>query len=116
MGQQPQSPELAVFQEKWDDISKLISDNIYDDLGLRAFAKGLIPEISSKTMSNPTSHLAPNVRTSLFMNELKCSIIDEPRMLERFIDMLEESNDVYYATLIRNIRKFSKIYWLAIFL
>lgn len=110
MPQQQKSPELTVFLEKWRDISEHISDNIYYDLGARAFAMGLIPQTTRMMMLDPASNLPANVRTSLFMNELKCSIEVDPKKLEIFIDMLNNSNSAYYATLIRDIRKFFHVY------
>ena len=112
MQQQHKSPELEVFQEKYPDIYNLISSNIRFGLVNMALAKGLISQTSERTISDPFDHLTANARTTVFMNELKSSIEADPSALEKFIDLLSESDAAYYAMLIKNISEFHVTYCL----
>lgn len=106
--QQRKSPELEVFRDKYSNICNLISSNIRFGLASMALAKGLISQTTERTISDPFNHLTANARATTFMNELESSIEADPAALEKFINMLSESDAAYYAVLIKNI---SKLYY-----
>lgn len=72
----------------------------------RASEFGLISKATKGILSEPLDRLTINERTTLFMSDLETSITSKPRALETFLDMLRESNDAFFETLISNVGMF----------
>lgn len=102
----PQSPELTVFLGKRLSVRTKILNTVRYDLAHEAFAKGLISKGVLRIVTDPLNNLTGDARTDLFLDELESSIRTDPTALMQFLNVLNESDAAYYATLIRTISEF----------
>lgn len=80
-------------------------NTVQHDLAHQAYAKGLISKVMHRTVADARNHLTVDERTDLFMEELESKIRIEATALVKFVDVLRESDSVYYAILIQLISK-----------
>ena len=96
------SPELTAFLDCISTIRTGIYSTVQHDIATKAFARFLIPNEVHKDVTG-SNRWSTNERLNAFMTGLEQSIKSNPSVLEKFVDILRESDAGFYAGLIRTI-------------
>ena len=97
-GQQQQQPQ-EVFRENFAYICRTVQNNV-TPLAHEAYSQGMI---LSGTHSEVLNKSTPSERATVFILALEDSIKSEPTRLEKFVEILKESDTAYYSTLINKL-------------